>query len=103
MEPFCFACKSSAVVFRFRALRSIVVCFLEAVPLLVSVAAMLFFFLFIFAGECCDNQDTFCESITWYSVRLHAQASSAAAQQRATASQASAQSTYPHELGMAVH
>eukprot|EP00775_Hariotina_reticulata_P006841 gene6841-7059_t len=34
---------------RFRALRSIVVCFLEAVPLLVSVAAMLFFFLFIFA------------------------------------------------------
>jgi hypothetical protein len=36
---------------RFAALRSIVVCFLEAVPLLVSVAAMLFFFLFIFAGE----------------------------------------------------
>jgi hypothetical protein len=27
-----------------------VVCFLEAVPLLVSVAAMLLFFLFIFAG-----------------------------------------------------
>lgn len=38
---------------RFAALRSIVVCFLEAVPLLVSVAAMLFFFLFIFAGEFC--------------------------------------------------
>lgn len=36
---------------RFAALRSIVVCFLEAVPLLVSVAAMLFFFLFIFAGK----------------------------------------------------
>jgi hypothetical protein len=35
---------------RFPALRSIVVCFLEAVPLLVSVAAMLLFFLFIFAG-----------------------------------------------------
>ncbi|WIA07983.1 hypothetical protein OEZ85_007455 [Tetradesmus obliquus] len=34
---------------RFPALRSIVVCFLEAVPLLVSVAAMLLFFLFIFA------------------------------------------------------
>jgi hypothetical protein len=39
------------VLCRFAALRSIVVCFLEAVPLLVSVAAMLFFFLFIFAGE----------------------------------------------------
>lgn len=38
---------------RFAALRSIVVCFLEAVPLLVSVAAMLFFFLFIFAGKFC--------------------------------------------------
>lgn len=36
---------------RVAALRSIVVCFLEAVPLLVSVAAMLFFFLFIFAGK----------------------------------------------------
>ncbi|WIA28050.1 hypothetical protein OEZ86_010635 [Tetradesmus obliquus] len=34
---------------RFPALRSIVVCFLEAMPLLVSVAAMLLFFLFIFA------------------------------------------------------
>ena len=34
---------------RFPALRSIVVCFLEAVPLLVSVVGMLVFFLFIFA------------------------------------------------------
>jgi hypothetical protein len=35
---------------RFPALRSIVVCFLEAVPLLVSVGAMLLLFLIIFAG-----------------------------------------------------
>lgn len=45
----CLACLPACL--RFAALRSIVVCFLEAVPLLVSVAAMLFFFLFIFAGE----------------------------------------------------
>ena len=34
---------------RFPSLRSIVVCFLEAIPLLVSVVAMMVFFLFIFA------------------------------------------------------
>lgn len=42
-------------IHRFPALRSIVVCFLEAVPLLVSVAAMLFFFLFIFAGKAVER------------------------------------------------
>lgn len=42
---------------RFAALRSIVVCFLEAVPLLVSVAAMLFFFMFLFAGAQHDTYD----------------------------------------------
>lgn len=49
----------------FPALRSIVVCFLEAVPLLVSVAAMLFFFLFIFAGWPAL-------SLAWRAQRLHA-------------------------------
>eukprot|EP00882_Tetradesmus_deserticola_P014154 GHRQ01015045.1.p3 GENE.GHRQ01015045.1~~GHRQ01015045.1.p3 ORF type:complete len:185 (+),score=49.55 GHRQ01015045.1:387-941(+) len=43
---------------RFPALRSIVVCFLEAVPLLVSVAAMLLFFLFIFAGKTVVSRHT---------------------------------------------
>jgi hypothetical protein len=33
---------------RFESLRSIVVCFLEAVPLLMSVVFMLLFFLFVF-------------------------------------------------------
>jgi hypothetical protein len=32
----------------FPSLRSIVVCFLEAIPLLMSVVGMLFFFLFVF-------------------------------------------------------
>jgi len=34
---------------RFQALRAVVVCFMEAVPLLVSVVGLLFFFLFLFA------------------------------------------------------
>ncbi|GMH39581.1 hypothetical protein BSKO_07479 [Bryopsis sp. KO-2023] len=34
---------------RFESLRSVVVCFLEALPLLVSVVGLLFFFLFLFA------------------------------------------------------
>ena len=34
---------------RFDSLRAVVVCFMEAIPLLMSVAAMLLFFLFLFA------------------------------------------------------
>ena len=34
---------------RFESLRSVVVCFMEAIPLLASVASMLIFFLFLFA------------------------------------------------------
>lgn len=41
-------CRPKLTCYRFPALRSIVVCFLEAVPLLMSVVGMLFFFLFIF-------------------------------------------------------
>lgn len=33
---------------RFKSLRSVVVCFMEAIPLLASVATMLVFFLFLF-------------------------------------------------------
>ena len=36
---------------RFDSLRSVVVCFMEAIPLLASVASMLMFFLFLF-GVC---------------------------------------------------
>lgn len=44
----CHVCCCAGVC-RFQALRSIVVCFLEAVPLLMSVVGLLFFFMFIFA------------------------------------------------------